>query len=189
MSKMLSLTNHLLIATPSIQSPEFKHAVIYICEHHEHGTIGLIINRPMEHSLRLVFEQLNIIPTHIEKNKAPLLFGGPIQPERGFVIHRPFGQWHSSLLLLPNEVTITTSNDIIRAIADDKGPKDALITLGYVAWAEHQLEDEIIKQGSWLVVPFKPELLYDVPFEGRWEAAGLSIGVHMNELILDAGHA
>ena len=119
----------------------------------------------------------------------PLLFGGPIQPERGFVIHRPVGHWHSSLTLLPNDVAITTSNDIIRAIAHDEGPKDALVTMGYVAWLEHQLEDEIVKQGNWLVVPFKSELLYDVPFEHRWEAAGLSIGVHMNELILGAGHA
>ncbi len=188
MSKM-SLTNHLLVATPSIQNPDFTHSVIYICEHHAHGTVGLIINRPMKHSLGLVFEQLNIVPTYTEKNQMPLLFGGPIQPERGFVIHRPFGHWHSSLVLLPNDVAITTSNDIVRAIANGEGPKDVLVTLGYVAWLENQLEEEIIKQGSWLVVPFKPELLYDVPFEDRWEATALSIGVHMNELILGAGHA
>lgn len=189
MVSKMSLTNHLLIATPSIQNPDFTHTVIYLCEHHAHGTIGLIINRPMKQRLGLVFEQLHVVPTHVEQNQLPLLFGGPIQPERGFVIHRPFGQWQSSLALLPNEVTITTSNDIIRAIAHDQGPKDALVTLGYVAWAENQLEDEIIEQGSWLVVPFKAELLYDVPFEARWEAAGLSIGVHMNKLTLGAGHA
>lgn len=187
-SQML-LANHLLIATPSIQNSDFAHAVIYICEHHAQGTVGLIINRPMKHSMGLVFEQLHIAPLHVEKNKMPLMFGGPIQPERGFVIHRPFGHWNSSLALLPNEVTITTSNDIIRAIAQDAGPKDVLVTLGYVAWVENQLEDEIIKQGAWLIVPFKPELLYDVPFERRWEAAALSIGVHMNELVLGAGHA
>ena len=118
----------------------------------------------------------------------PLLFGGPLQPERGFVIHRPFGKWQSSLALLPNDVTITTSNDIIRAIANDAGPKDVLVALGYVAWLENQLEQEIMLD-SWVVVPFKSALLYDVPFEQRWEAAGMSIGIHMNELTLGAGHA
>ena len=189
MLSRMSLANHFLIATSSIQNPDFMHTVIYVCEHHAQGTVGLIINRPMKHSLGIVFEQLNIVPTLSQKNHMPLLFGGPIQPERGFVIHRPVGHWHSSLTLLPNDVAITTSNDIIRAIAHDEGPKDALVTMGYVAWLEHQLEDEIVKQGNWLVVPFKSELLYDVPFEDRWEAAGLSIGVHMNELILGAGHA
>lgn len=189
MPSQMLLTNHLLIATPSIQNPDFAHTVIYVCEHHVQGTVGLIINRPMKYSIDIVFEQLNIVPTQTGQHKMPLLFGGPIQPERGFVIHRPCGHWNSSLALLPNDVTITTSNDIIRAIAHDAGPKDALVTLGYVAWLEHQLEDEIVKQGAWLVVPFKPELLYDVPFEDRWEAAGLSIGVHMNELVLGAGHA
>ncbi len=189
MASQMSLANQFLIAMPSVQNPDFAHSVIYICEHHVQGTVGLIINRPMQQSLGLVFDQLHIVPTHDEKNKLPLLFGGPMQPERGFVIHRPFGHWHSSLALLPDDVTITTSNDIIRAIAVDKGPKDVLVALGYVAWVENQLEDEIVKQNSWLVCPFDLGLLYDVPFERRWETAGLSIGVHMNELTLDAGHA
>lgn len=184
----MSLANHLLIATPSIQNPEFAHAVIYVCEHHAEGTVGLIINRPMKHPLGIVFEQLKVEPTHAEKNMLPLLFGGPIQPERGFVIHRPFGKWHSSLALVPNDVTITTSNDIIRAIAHDEGPKDVLVALGYVAWSEKQLEEEIIND-AWLVCPFNAALLYDVPFDSRWETAGLSIGVHMNQLTLGAGHA
>jgi putative transcriptional regulator len=189
MIERMALTNHFLIAMPAIQNPDFARSVIYICEHHDQGTVGLIINRPMRQSLGIVFEQLKITPSVTEKNQMPLLFGGPVQPDRGFVIHRPLGHWNSSLALLPNDVTITTSNDIIRAIARDEGPKDVLVTLGYVAWFENQLEEEIIKQGSWLVAPFKSELLYDVPFERRWEVAGLSIGVHMNELISDAGHA
>ncbi len=188
MESHMSLANHLLIAMPSVQEPEFAHTVIYICEHHVQGTVGLIINRPMQHSLGLVFDQLHIQPTHAEQSKMPLLFGGPTQPERGFVIHRPFGHWQSSLALLPNDVTITTSNDIIRAIAHDAGPKDVLVALGYVGWAEHQLEQEIIND-SWLVCPFDPTLLYDVPFEERWEAAGMRIGVHMNQLTLGVGHA
>ena len=186
-SNML-LANHLLIASPSQHDPNFEHTVIYVCEHHVQGTVGLIINRPMKHSLGVVFDQLHIELPHTDKKNVPLLFGGPIQPERGFVIHRPFGHWQSSLALLPNEVTITTSNDIIRAIAHDKGPQDVLVVLGYVGWTGNQLEKEIMMD-SWVVCPFKPELLYDVPFDSRWEAAGLSLGIHMNELTLGAGHA
>lgn len=187
MNSRMSLANHLLIATPSLDNPHFEHTVIYICEHHQEGTVGLIINRPMRHGLGLVFEQLQIKPLHVEKNNTPLLFGGPLQPERGFVIHRPSGAWHSSLMLQP-DVTITTSNDIIRAIANDAGPDDAMVALGYVAWREQQAEEEIM-QNTWLVCPANRELLYDTPFEDRWEAAGMSIGVHMNQLTFGIGHA
>jgi putative transcriptional regulator len=182
-----SLANHLLIAMPAMTDPNFAHTVIYVCEHHPEGTVGLIINRPMEFPLSLVFEQMNIQSTQEEKKMQPLMFGGPIQMERGFVIHRPVGDWRSSLVL-GDEVTITTSNDIIRAIADGNGPKDALITLGYSGWSENQLEQEVMNN-IWLVCPFKAELLYDVPFVQRWEAAGLMIGVKMNQLTSDAGHA
>lgn len=184
----MSLANHLLIAGPSLHDPNFEHSVIYICEHQVHGTVGLIINRPMKHALGLVFDQLKIEHVREANKQMPLLFGGPIQPERGFVMHRPAGHWQSSLELLPGDVTITTSNDIIRAIANDAGPKDVLVILGYVAWTAKQLEQEIMLD-SWVVCPFRPELLYDVPFKDRWEAAGLSLGIHMSELTLGAGHA
>ena len=187
MNSPMSLANHLLIATPSLDNPDFEHSVIYICEHQAQGTVGLIINRPMRYGLSLVFEQLQIQPLHVEKNQTPLLFGGPLQPDRGFVIHRPCGAWHSSLVLQP-DVTITTSNDIIRAIANDAGPEDAMVALGYVAWLAHQVEDEIM-QNAWVVCPAKRELLYDTPFDARWEAAGMSIGVNMNQLTFGVGHA
>ena len=187
MNSRMSLANHLLIATPSLDLPQFEHSVIYVCEHQAQGTVGLIINHPMKYGLNLVFEQLQIQPIIAEKNKTPLLFGGPLQPERGFVIHRPSGTWQSSLALQP-DVTITTSNDIIRAIAEDRGPKDALVALGYVGWLEHQLEKEIMND-AWIVCPFKAELIYDVPYANRWKAAGLSIGVNMNQLTFGVGHA
>ena len=182
-----SLANHLLVAMPSLNDSTFAKSVIYVCEHHIQGTVGLIINRPMPYPLSLVFDQLHIEPIRAESSRVPLLFGGPIQPERGFVIHRPFGRWRSSLALRDG-VTITTSNDIIRAIAADNGPKDVLVTLGYVGWGENQLDQEVI-DNAWLVCPYTPELLYDVPFEERWEYAGLTIGVKMNQLISGAGHA
>ena len=182
-----SLSNHFLIAMPSIDEPNLSRSVIYVCEHHDQGTVGLIINHPMPFSMGLVFNQLQIEPINVSKNTLPLLFGGPIQPERGFVLHRPFGDWKSSLALRDG-VTVTTSNDIIRAIAIDKGPPDALVTLGYVGWGANQLDQEVVNDG-WLVCPYNAELLYDVPFDERWEYAGSTIGVKMNRLTSSSGHA
>lgn len=182
-----SLANHLLIAMPSLANPTFEHAVIYVCEHHIQGTVGLIINRPLQYPLGFIFEQMRIEPTRSEQHDQPILYGGPIQPERGFVIHRPLGGWRSSLALQEG-VTVTTSSDIIHALAANKGPKDVLVALGYVGWSENQLEQEVINN-SWLVCPYRSELLYDVPFSERWEYAGLTIGVKMNQLISISGHA
>lgn len=188
MPTISSLANHLLIAMPSLHDPNFERTVIYICEHHEHGSVGLIVNRPIKQfRLAVVFEQLNIEPIHLDINSMPLMFGGPVQPERGFVVHKQAGGWRSSLFL-QDEVTVTTSNDIIRAIAEDKGPKDVLVTLGYVGWVEHQLEKEI-SENVWLVCPYRSEILYEIPFEDRWEYAGLTLGIKMHQLSANTGHA
>ncbi len=187
MASMNSLAHHLLIAMPSLHDDHFEKSVIYVCEHHDQGSVGLMVNRPMEFPLGFIFEQLNIEPIYVEQNRLPLLFGGPVQPERGFVIHKQSGGWRSSLML-QDEVTVTTSNDIIRAIAQDSGPKDVLVTLGYAGWNEHQLEQEVM-DNMWLVCPFKEEILYEVPFELRWEYAGSILGINMNQLVSRAGHA
>lgn len=189
MSMPMSLANHFLVAMPSLEDQIFSQSVIYVCEHHEQGSVGLMINRPTEYSMSLIFDQMHIQSKHQKIAHQPLLFGGPLQTERGFVIHRPCGSWRSSLLLVESEVTVTTSNDIIRAISEGKGPKDVLIALGYVGWDSRQLEQEIV-DNVWLVCPFKPELLYDVPFDERWRAAGLVLGVRMEQLISSGeGHA
>ena len=187
MAIISSLANHLLIAMPSLNDPNFEKTVIYICEHHDKGSVGLIINRPMQFPLSIVFEQLQIEPVRIEQSRLPLMFGGPVQPERGFVIHKQLGGWRSSLLL-QEEVTLTTSNDIILTIADDKGPKDVLITLGDAGWVEYQLEKEL-QENIWLVCPYRSEILYEVAFEDRWEYAGLTLGIKMNQLSGNIGHA
>jgi putative transcriptional regulator len=187
MAIISSLSNNLLLAMPSLKDSPFRHAVIYLCEHHEQGSVGLIINRPMQIPMRIIFEQLQIEPLRVEQNKLPLLYGGPVQPERGFVIHKQVGGWRSSLLL-QDEVTVTTSNDIIRAIALDTGPKDVLVALGYTGWTETQLEKEVM-DNVWLVCPYKSEILYEIPFEDRWRYAGTTLGVDMNQLSSDAGHA
>jgi putative transcriptional regulator len=182
-----SLANHLLIAMPSLHDPNFEKTVIYICEHRDEGAVGLIVNRPMQFSLSVVFDQLEIEPVGIEQSHLPLMFGGPIQPERGFVVHKDLGEWRSSLFL-QEDVTVTTSNDIIRALAENKGPKKVLVTLGYSGWVENQLEREIL-DNVWLVCPYHSEILYDVPFEDRWEYAGTTLGVKMNQLSASTGHA
>lgn len=188
MPAQMSLANHLLVAMPGQKDLVFAESVIYVCDYHELGTVGLMINRPTEFSVRLLVDQLEIKTVPQKSHDKPLMFGGPVQPERGFVIHRPVGNWRSSLLLLKDEVTVTTSNDIIESIVTGGGPDDALVTLGYVGWDSSQLEQEII-DNMWLVCPFKAELLYDVPFDERWKEAALTIGVHMDQLISGSGHA
>jgi putative transcriptional regulator len=189
MAPMNNVANQILIAMPSStrRDPYFDKTVIYVCEHHATGSVGLIINKPMKHPLSLVFEQLKVKPIHVEQQNKPLLFGGPMQPERGFVIHKEVGAWRSSLRLR-EDVTITTSNDIIRAMAADTGPTHVLVTLGYVGWMENQLEKEIA-DNHWLVCPFSQKLIYEVPFEQRWVYAGFSIGVNMLTLTSSSGHA
>ncbi len=186
MDAPLSLRSHLLVAMPSLHGGYFERVVIYVCEHQPEGAVGLIINQPLQYPLSFMFDQLHIESGDAKQKNQPLLFGGPVQPERGFVIHRPFGHWRSSLLL-SDDVTVTTSNDIIRAIASNKGPSDALVTLGFVAWGEGQLDEEI--EDQWLVCPYQPELLYNTPFDKRWEKTAQSIGVDLNHLIGKAGHA
>ncbi len=182
-----SLANQLLIAMPSMTDPNFSRSVIYVCEHHIQGTVGLIINRPMQFPMSMVFEQLQIEPISITQKEKPLLYGGPIQPERGFVVHRQLGGWRSSLVLR-DDVTVTTSNDIIRAIASDQGPRDVLVALGYTGWNENQLEQEVM-DNVWLVCPYTPEILYEVPFAERWDYAGKTLGITMSQLSSDVGHA
>lgn len=182
-----SFSNTMLVAMPALSDPAFHHAVIYVCEHRLEGAVGLIINHPMQFAISMIFDQLHVEPIRVQLSQTPLLFGGPIQPERGFVIHRQTGLWQSSLHLNEN-VIITTSNDIIRAIARDEGPKDLLVTLGFTGWGSSQLEEEI-KKDAWLVCPFKPEVMYDVPFDERWKYAGSLLGVDMNKLGAYGGNA
>ncbi len=187
MEAVSSLRHHFLIAMPTVQLDYLKQAVIYICEHQPQGTVGLMINRPLMYPMGLVFDQLAITPKRAEQSEQPLLFGGPLQTERGFVIHRPRGHWRSSLYL-EDEVTITTSNDIIQALADNVGPKDVLVTMGYVGWASEQLDKEML-ENRWLVCPFHADLVFSVPFAERWSNATARIGVSIDQLVEDSGHA
>ena len=161
----------------------FGQSVIFVCEHHEQGSVGVMINRPTSFHLSYIFEQLGVEHQSSLFQQLPLLFGGPMQPERGFVLHEPPGHWRSSLVINPDDVTLTTSNDIIRGLAINEGPEKVLITLGYSVWEPKKLEEEIMKD-YWLVCPFNKELLYDVPYAERWDFAGRLMGVDTLSLIV-----
>lgn len=186
MEKMMPLTHQLLIAAPTVDLDPFSQTVVYVCQHELRGSFGLIINQPLPYSMNLVFDNLQVTPKNESLKYKPLMFGGPMEKERGFVLHRPFGEWRSSRII-NEKVTITTSNDIIRALAANQGPKDSLVALGFVAWDTLQLEQEV-RDTNWLVCPFAEKLIYDVPYKDRWYEAGLTMGVDMNHLITRPGH-
>lgn len=186
---IMDLSSTILVATPKLNNSLFERTVIFVCEHHEQGTVGLICNRPTSFNLDYICNQL-ALDCEVSKHKdMPLLFGGPMQPERGFVLHRPQGQWRSSLVIKDNDVTLTTSNDIIKAMAINNGPDKVIIALGYSGWEPKQLEQEIMDD-CWLVCPFSLELLYEVPYSQRWHYAGQLMGINLDHMIAgSSGHA
>jgi putative transcriptional regulator len=187
MQQFSSLTDHFLIAMPSLADPNFEQTVTYICEHNEDGAVGVIINRPLTMQLANIFEQMAITSEHDAINAAPILYGGPLQQDRGFVLHRPRGKWRSSLDST-SEITVTTSQDILEALANDDGPDDFLIALGCAAWAPEQLEAEY-KENAWLSCPASPDILFNTPFGERWRTAAKIIGVDLSLLSPGSGHS
>lgn len=187
MTQATFLNNHLLIAMPSLQDPNFNRSVTLICEHNQYGAVGIIINRPMETPLDYILQHLKITSDNQKVREMPLLYGGPVQQSQGFIIHRPGGSWRSTLEI-SEDIAITTSQDILEAIAQGKGPDDVLVALGYAGWEADQLEQEI-RANSWLNCPATPELLFNTPYSKRWTLAALLLGVDFNQLSGDVGHA
>lgn len=186
-SIMSSLANQFLIAMPNLADPHFFHTVTYICEHNEHGALGIVINRPMEIKLSDVLNQMTLITQHSDIANLPVFSGGPVQPERGFVIHQPRGTWESSLFIT-EDIAITTSQDILTAIAGGEGPAKLLIALGYAGWGPGQLEKEIA-DNAWLSNTADPKVLFELPPIERWAAAAKLMGIDLNLLSAQAGHA
>jgi putative transcriptional regulator len=182
-----SLTNTFLIAMPSLLDLHFHRAVTFVCEHNEDGAMGIIVNHPMELSVADLLTHMDIKTNNEILHNIPVLAGGPVQQERGFVIHRDRGDWQSTLTL-ENDINITTSKDILEAMANGKGPKEFLMILGYAGWGSGQLENEMASN-SWLYGPADPCILFDIPFEDRWRAAAKLVGVDVNHLSGDIGHA
>lgn len=186
MSATESLRDHFLIAMPSLEGSIFSHSVTYLCDHSEHGAMGIIINQPMDITMGDVFDQLQL-SRHSAHRSQPVLAGGPVNLERGFVLHRQSGQWQSTLKIT-DEICLTASKDIVTAISRDEGPKNALFALGYAGWAPGQLESEIA-ENSWLTLPADSNIIFDVPIEERWAATAKQLGIDMNLISSIAGHA
>lgn len=187
MDRSGSLHNQLLIAMPGMADPNFNSTVTLVCEHNEEGALGIVINRPMNIKLGGLFEQLELEQVDAAIASYPVLAGGPVAPERGFVLHEPGGQYESSVAVSP-EVQLTLSRDVIDAMASGRGPVKTLIALGYAGWDAGQLEAEMLAN-TWLTVPATPELIFDVPFGDRWSVAARSIGIDISKMSPHAGHA
>ena len=183
----INLTQHFLIAMPSMVDPHFAKTLTFICEHNDQGALGIVVNRPIEMNLHTLLEQVSI-PLGAEQFKSiPVHFGGPVQVDRGFVLHKPLGQWQSTLAVSP-EVGLTTSKDILQAVARGEGPRQLLVTLGYAGWAPGQLEHELA-QNAWLTVQARPEVIFDLRAEERLPAAMGLLGIDFASLSDEAGHA
>lgn len=187
MSFSTSLTNHFLIAMPGLQDPNFSRTVTYICEHTDQGTMGIVINRPMEIRLGEVLGQLDITSVDEKVLDALIFLGGPVQPDRGFVLHSAEESYESTLSITP-EISVTTSRDILEAIGEGKGPERKLVALGYAGWSSGQLEEEM-SANSWLSGPADEDIIFRLPIDARWQAAAHLLGVDLNLLSGEAGHA
>ncbi len=182
-----NLTNHFLIAMPALADPNFVRTVTYICEHNEDGTLGIVINRKSEITLGDLFHSMKIDTDDPKRTSQPVYSGGPVHPEQGFVIHQPAGQW-ASTLRVSDEISVTTSHDIIEAIAKGRGPERYLVALGYAGWGGGQLESELAAN-SWLSGPVDSKIIFETAAEQRWEAAATLLGVDLSLLSSDIGHA
>ncbi|WP_073212151.1 YqgE/AlgH family protein [Massilia sp. CF038] len=189
-SSGLNLANHFLIAMPSMQDPIFGGTVVYICEHNDKGVLGVVINKPTDMTMEILFERIDLTVSdglHSEVVNEPIMFGGPVQDDRGFVLHTP-GTPYSSSLTVTSEVAFTTSIDVLEAVANGTGPSRLLVSIGYAGWSPGQLEDEIGRNG-WLTVGADPHVLFDLPIEERYNAAIKLLGIDPMMLASEAGHA
>ena len=187
MNNAICLTNHFLIAMPQLQDPHFFHSVTYICQHDAEGAMGVMINRPLDIPLSEIFEQLDITHNNPAFKEDAIYFGGPVQPNHGFVLHRPEQPWQG-MTMVSKEIALTSSSDILNHIAQHNQPKDRLIALGYAGWAAGQLEDELAKN-AWLNVPADTNIIFNLPAEQRWRAAAALLGVDLARLSGEVGHA
>ena len=187
MDETHTLAGQLLVAMPGMLDPDFQHTVTYICEHSETGALGITINRPLDMDIGEVLDQLSLKPSGPECLTQPVLKGGPVQSERGFVLHESPHNWESTTAV-GQSIFVTTSRDILSDLAAGNGPGRVLIALGYSGWSAGQLEEEI-RQNAWLTVPASSNLVFETPFDQRWSAAAQSIGIDPASLSLHAGHA
>lgn len=183
----VNLTNQFLIAMPSLTDPYFAKALVFVCEHNAQGALGLIVNRPIDMKLAALFEKVDQPLASAELADLPVYFGGPVQTDRGFVLHRPLGNWQSTLQVT-EQVGLTSSRDILAGIGESGQPSDILVALGYAGWSPGQLENELA-QNAWLSVAADVDTLFTLPFEERLPAAMQALGISFSQLSDVAGHA
>ncbi len=182
-----NFTHHFLIAMPAMADPHFSRTLTYVCEHSAEGALGIVVNKPTDMKLSALFEKIDVPLADAALRRLPVHFGGPVQVDRGFVLHRPLGNWQSTLAI-DDEVGLTTSKDVLEAVARGDGPKDVLVSLGYAGWSAGQLEQEIA-QNAWLTVAADPGVLFEMPVEARLPAAMRLLGIDFSRLSDDVGHA
>jgi putative transcriptional regulator len=190
----VNFTNQFLIAMPSLREGTFAGTVIYLCEHTDKGALGLVINKPIDITLKNLFEKVELSLDRPELAASPVYFGGPVQTERGFVLHESLGGedgeggHYNSSLRIPGGLEMTTSKDVLEALSSGAGPKKVLVTLGYSGWGAGQLEDEMSRNG-WINVNAERDIIFDTPVEQRYDKALSLLGIDANMLSGEAGHA
>jgi len=190
----VNFTNQFLIAMPSLREGTFAGTVVYLCEHTDKGALGLVINKPIDITLKNLFEKVDLSLDRPELAESPVYFGGPVQTERGFVLHESLGGdegeggHYNSSLRIPGGLEMTTSKDVLEALSSGAGPKKVLVTLGYSGWGAGQLEDEMSRNG-WINVSAERNIIFDTPVEQRYDKALSLLGIDANMLSGEAGHA
>jgi putative transcriptional regulator len=192
----INLTHHFLIAMPGLEDASFARSVVYLCEHSARGALGLVINKPTDIKLKNLFEKVDLPLNRDDLAGAPVFQGGPVQTERGFVLHEavvPEGRKtdesvYASTMTIPGGLEMTTSKDVLEALSTGAGPKKVLVSLGYAAWGEGQLESELA-ENSWLTVGADPAVIFDTPVEQRYDKALSLLGLQAWMLSPEAGHA
>ena len=182
-----SLKNQFLISMPHLAGPDFAHSITYLCEHNDKGAMGVVINHPSSANLGEIFNQLDIPCSNDNIRQQIILVGGPVQTERGFVLHKGQGDWNSSVKI-GSDLYLTTSQDILENIAKEQGPESYIVTLGYAGWDSKQLEDEI-SQNFWLTSTADEDIIFNTAVENRWQAAAKILGIDLNLVATEAGHA
>ncbi len=195
-SASFNLTHHFLIAMPGLQGEPFSKSVVYLCEHSERGALGLVINKPSDIKLKGLFEKVELPLMREDLVNAPVFHGGPLQTERGFVLHEPIfaaadkpqESVYAATMTIPGGLEMTTSRDVLEAISTGAGPAKVLVSLGYSAWGQGQLESEL-GENSWLTVDADISVIFDTPVEQRYERALQLLGLQSWMLSAEAGHA
>jgi putative transcriptional regulator len=183
----MNLTHHFLIAMPGLHDPNFYHTVTYICSHNEDGAMGIVINKPLDLVLGEVLEQMDINFEGDIARDTPIYDGGPVQSDRGFILHKYDKDWESSLKV-SDQIGIATSLDILDAIANGEGPENSFIALGYAGWSAGQLEQEM-RDNIWLSGPAESHIIFNTPVNQRWNSAAKLLGIDIDQLSPDVGHA